>query len=604
MNFGNQQVGTTSAAQLVTVTNTGDAPFYINQWGISSPFSVVNNCPFNLPVNSSCNFSVTFSPTSSGTYTGGYLDFYGSFNGSPAKIPVSGVGAVPATITPTSLSFGTQVIGTTSASQTITVTNNGTSLLQVTAVQVAGDFAQSNNCVGFVSAGASCNIQVSFTPTLRGAENGTLTLTGNFNNGSPTIVLSGTGQARQASLSPALLNFGAQPMGYVSSPQAVTYSNTGDVPVSISAISSTGDFTQTNNCPASLNAGATCTISVTFKPSVRGAETGTLSLSGTVPATASLSGTGLALLASISPKSLTFGNQQTGTVSPAQLITVTDNGDYPFTISQWSASGPFSVVDNCSATVPLNTSCTFSVTFAPTVSGTASGTLTISGNFSGSPATVSLSGSATTIAATISPTSLTYNPQIVNTNSGSKSLTLTNVGGTALSISGIQITGDFSQTNNCPSSMAVNSHCSINVVFAPTTFGSRAGSLIVNSNSIPAVSTVSLSGTGLDYSLSANPSSAAVNAGTSASYAITVAALGGTYNSSVSLNCSGLPASSTCSFSPSSVSPGSSQVTSTMKVNTTARNGTKGTPAGTYTLTVTGSSGTQRRTTTVSLTVN
>lgn len=604
LTFGNQQVGIASAAQLVTVSNTGDAPFYINQWGINGAFSAVNNCPFNIPVNSSCNFSVTFSPTSSGSYTGVYLQFYGNFNGSPAKIPISGVGTVPATITPTSLAFGNQIIGTTSAVQTITVTNNGTSWLQVNGVQVTGDFTQSNNCIGAVSAGASCNIQVTFTPTLRGAENGSLILTGNFNSGSPTIALSGTGQARQASFSPTSLSFSGQPIGYVSSPLTVTYSNMGDVSVSISSISSTGDFSQANNCPASLNAGANCTISVTFTPSVRGAETGTLSLGGTVPATVSLSGTGLALLATISPKSLAYGNQQVGTVSPAQLVTVTDTGDSPFTISQWTVGGPFSVVDNCPSTVPLNTGCTFSVTFAPTASGTASGTLTISGNFSGSPATVSLSGSATLTAATISPTTLTYSSQIVSTSSGSKSLTLTNTGGTAVSISGIQIAGDFSQTNNCASSLAVNAHCTINVVFTPATSGTRTGTLTVNSNSIPMVSTVSLNGTGLDYSLSASPSSATVNAGTSTSYTITVQALGGTYNSSISLNCSGLPASSSCSFSPSSLTPGSGKVISTMKVSTTARNGNKGTPAGTYTLTVTGSSGNLKHTTTVSLTVN
>jgi hypothetical protein len=193
---------------------------------------------------------------------------------------------------------------------------------------------------------------------------------------------------------------------------------------------------------------------------------------------------------------------------------------------------------------------------------------------------------------------------VVNTNSGSKTLTLTNTGATAVSISGIQITGDFSQTNNCGTSLAINAHCTINVVFTPTSFGSRTGSLTVSSNSIPAVSAVSLSGTGLDYSVSANPSSASVNAGSSASYTITVQALGGTYGSSVSLSCAGLPASSSCSFSPSSVTPGSGQVTSTMKVATTARSGNKGTPAGTYTLTITGSSGSLKRTATVLLTVN
>ena len=104
--------------------------------------------------------------------------------------------------------------------------------------------------------------------------------------------------------------------------------------------------------------------------------------------------------------------------------------------------------------------------------------------------------------------------------------------------------------------------------------------------------------------LAASPATATVNSGTSAVYTINVKALGGTFGSAVSLSCAGLPSASGCSFTRVSVVPGATSVNSAMTVATRKRIGSTGTPAGTYTVTVKGTSGSTLRSTTVKLTVN
>jgi len=193
---------------------------------------------------------------------------------------------------------------------------------------------------------------------------------------------------------------------------------------------------------------------------------------------------------------------------------------------------------------------------------------------------------------------------VVNTTSPAKSVTLTNTGETTLHISSVSTSGDFLRSNNCGAVLPAGAKCTINVTFKPTTYGARTGSLMIADDASDSPQAVGLSGTGLDYSLSASPSSVTVNSGSSALYAINVMALGGTFSSAVSLSCSGLPAASACSFSRVSVVPGSTSASSTMTVTTTKRHGSSGTPAGTYTVTIKGTSGSTQHSATVKLIVN
>jgi hypothetical protein len=204
-------------------------------------------------------------------------------------------------LTPSPLAFGNQVISTTSAAQVLTLQNIGTAALNITSIAASADFAQTNACPGSLAPAATCTVNVTFTPTALGLRNGTITVVSNAASSPNTVPLSGTGVAAPtgpaASLSPPTLTFAGQVVATTSVAQALTLTNIGDSTLTIASIAASGDFSQTNGCAATLAAGASCTINVTFTPTLIGPRSGaiTVTSNGTgSPNTAGLNGTGIA----------------------------------------------------------------------------------------------------------------------------------------------------------------------------------------------------------------------------------------------------------------------------------------------------------------------
>jgi subtilisin family serine protease len=603
LSFAAQVVNTTSATQSVTLSNTGNSTLTISGIVASGDFSQTNNCGSTVAATAQCTIIVTFTPTTTGSRSGTLTINDDPIAGGSQTINLSGTGVAPvAALSPTSLSFPSQIVGAASAAQAVTLSNSGTATLAISSISVTGDFSQTNNCGSSLTAGANCTINVIFTPIARGNRSGILTV--NSNAAPATVALTGTGIAPVASASPSALSFPAQLVGTSSTSQSVALSNTGDSTLNISGITTNGGFSQTNNCGGTLAAGAACTINITFTPAAAGVRSGALtiasdSMGGTQSVT--LSGNGVSPAVAFSPGSLAFGSQAVDVSSAAQTVTLSNPGTATLVISSISVSGDFSQASNCGSTLNAGSSCTINVGFTPTARGSRNGLLTVTSNAPGAAPTVSLSGTGVAPIASLSPSSLAFADQIVNTTSAQQSLTLSNVGDAALSLSGIVASGDFAQTNNCGSSIAPGGQCTINVTFTPTSAGMRSGTLTVNDNSLGATSQAAgLSGTGDDFGLSASPSSASVSRGSSAHYTITVSPLGGNFGASVSLGCSGLPSSATCSFTPPAVTPGTASVTSHLNLSTSRHT----TPTGTYTITITGASGGLLHTTTVQLTVN
>jgi len=304
---------------------------------------------------------------------------------------LSGPGKLPiANVSPSSLTFGNQAVGTTSPPQTVTLSNIGTSPLTVSNIAASGDFAEANTCGSFLAAGGSCSIKVTFTPTTTGTRNGTLTVTDNSNgvDGSQqTVSLTGTGVSVGVSLSPTSLTFGNQVVNTMSSPKTVTMKSTGTMPLNITNIAASGDFPQTNNCPGSLAPGAKCTISVTFTPAMTGKRIGSITVTDNAsnsPQNVPLSGTGV-LPVVLSPSSLSFGTQAIATTSAAKAVTMTNDLNSAVTITSIVASGDFPETDNCDGSLPAMSKCTIAVTFTPTRTGTRTGTLTVTDSASNSP---------------------------------------------------------------------------------------------------------------------------------------------------------------------------------------------------------------------------
>jgi hypothetical protein len=199
------------------------------------------------------------------------------------------------TLSPTSLTFGTQLIGTSSSPLPVTLTNNGKAALDIHKIATSRNSSETNNCPSSVPPKGQCTIYVSFVPAARGKLNGTVTIKDNAANSPQAVPLTGVGTV--VSLLPSSLNFGDQKVGTTSQPQTVTLTNLGKGAVAILLIHFNGalDFAQTNNCGSSVPPGGTCTISVTFTPKYKKLRIATLDVSdngGGSPQKVALSGTG------------------------------------------------------------------------------------------------------------------------------------------------------------------------------------------------------------------------------------------------------------------------------------------------------------------------
>jgi hypothetical protein len=200
--FGNQQIGSTSAAQTTTLQNTGHSTLVITNIAIAGPnpgdFAQTNNCGVTLATGASCTFSVTFTPTGSGNRSA-TLNIFDNAGGSPQHVSLVGTGIGPmGTLSPTSLSFGNQNVGTTSGAKGVQLKNTGNSTLTISSIAIGGtnttDFAQTNNCPGSLSPGAQCNINVKFSPTGIGTRTASLNVSDNASNSPQIASLTGAGQ--------------------------------------------------------------------------------------------------------------------------------------------------------------------------------------------------------------------------------------------------------------------------------------------------------------------------------------------------------------------------------------------------------------------------
>lgn len=206
----------------------------------------------------------------------------------------------------------------------------------------------------------------------------------------------------------------------------------------------------------------------------------------------------------LSPASLNLGSQTVGTTSSAQTVTFTNNTSSAVSITGISIIGSnasdFAQTDNCGSSVAANSNCAISVTFTPSVSGTRSATLSVADSVGTQSVSLTGTGSNSGAAIAVSPMSLTFSSQTLGTSSTPQAVTLTNTGNAVLSITSIGITGtnavDFSQTNDCGSSVAASASCAVNVTFTPQASGTRTATLSISDNAQGSPQTVVLSGTG------------------------------------------------------------------------------------------------------------
>ncbi|HEV2177329.1 MAG TPA: choice-of-anchor D domain-containing protein [Terriglobia bacterium] len=307
-------------------------------------------------------------------------------------------------VSPTSISFPNTPINTNSSTQMVTLTNNGnTTLTQLSVALASGpdnnDFSlNASACGNSLLAGASCLINVTFTPKVTGLLTATIQISNSDPTSPQTVALSGTGTAPVAVITPLSLSFGNQIVNTPSPAQVVTVMNTGNATLDISKVSLTGtSFTMSKTCGTTLAPGASCTVSVVFKPKVTGAINANLNFTlNSMPSFVSvaLSGTGVQPVASLTPSTLNFGSVTVGTTSPPMTATLSNTGTAALTITSINTNKLYYQISSnmCGTSLGIGQSCSIMITFKPSAKGTQDGTLTVLDNGKTTKQTASLQG--------------------------------------------------------------------------------------------------------------------------------------------------------------------------------------------------------------------
>jgi len=608
--YGPQATGASGVTRQFTINNLTAKSLSLT---IALPRQfVLSGAPCaGLAPYASCNFSVAFLPLDNGDLTGtlfaeatptdgsatldgiGYVEGYGIGGGTLA---VTG-GLQPGDV----LSFGQAPSGQ-SVQKILTLTNaSTTATLTIRRITSEWPFLSTTTCGATLAPAASCTVTLSYTPINQvaagssppvstadvgelviesdaGSSPDLIDLTG---SSTPVTVASPSNIAPLATLMPSQssLTFANTMVGNVSAPQSVTLDNTGTATLNILGIQASPDYTVSSNC-ASILAGASCTLTVTFTPqssTQQGSGSGMRASAIEISSNATTSLEFISLVGVSSPSSLTlaasslnFGNVLVGANSTL-TVQMTNTGTSAITFGVLSASttlsaaaGDYSVAaGTCpqpGLALAAGTSCMAQVEFAPTQSGTITGTLSIASSASTLPLVVALTGVGEQSHMLITPASLSFGSIAVG-SPASLSLTLSNNGTAPITGISLATTGDYAVTVPCPvSTLAVGGSCGVTVTFTPTKLGTDNGTLTVTSSDATSPDTVPLTGTGFvngTFTLSVDggtSSTATVASGSPANYNLTVTP-GNNFSGTVVLNCTPIAAAeyATCSLLPSSV---------------------------------------------------
>lgn len=397
--FGNEVLGTTSAGKSVTLTNITGSSVSLSAPTASGDYTVsANTCGASLTAGGHCSITVTFKPSIVGGVSGDLTFAYSGGVGSPDRIGLAGTGLVPLAASPTSLAFGTVTVGTTSAAKTLTLKNDNPSTALSIKLAYSNDYATSGGtCGASLAGGASCTVNVTFTPHQNGAINGAVSVTDGVAQSPLVVALSGSGSGGVAfplTFSPTSASFTNVVVG-TSASKSVTVKNVSASSVNITSILGSGDYSA-SGCITTLLPSATCVLTVKFNPSTTGSIKGAIAVKNNTsvnPDVLNASGTAI-LPVTISPTSINLGTWIVGTTSSWATVMVTNHTTSAVSIA-YAASGDFSAVTGggtpCSSSLAAGAQCTFLVNATPTTTGPVTGVTTITYSGGYSPQEVKLS---------------------------------------------------------------------------------------------------------------------------------------------------------------------------------------------------------------------
>jgi hypothetical protein len=416
------QVGNTGGPKSVMLTNNSSSSITIKSIvvGGTNPTDFLisaKTCGSSLGASANCSITVLFKPSITGVRKA-TLTISDTAANNVQSVSLSGTGTPSTTnivVSPSSLSWLSVVVGSQGASKSVTVTNQGPTVVNITSIKVggtnAGDFTiPTKTCASSLAASASCSVTIGFAPLSAGTRTGVLTLVDTAANSPQTIAVSGVGIPAASgvlTVSPSTLNFGNAYAGSDGKSLTVTLKNGTSTAVSLTGISLTGaqanEFAVSGStCGLNLPPSATCTLTILFRTPNMGPRSATLAISNSsngTPAMVALSGTGIASVGTLvaNPSSLSWGPVAVGNVSGSKSLTLTNNNFVTVPIDTIEItstdSADFHILSQtCGTGLSAGTSCTLLFSFAPKSMGTRVALLSVAGGVVNSPFQISLAG--------------------------------------------------------------------------------------------------------------------------------------------------------------------------------------------------------------------
>ena len=497
---------------------------------------------------------------------------------------------LPLVVNPNAVAFGTVLVGQTQVA-TITIQNPNYLPVTLNGVEI-GDpsFALTQPQMPIqINSNASITVQVAFTP--QSAQSYSTQVSISNPHGKSSISLTGTGQSAPViiqqqptpmlQVSTTALQFGSVPVGSPNQ-QTLTLSSTGNAPVTVGQISSTGSSfsIQSPTLPLTILPGQTMSVQVQFLPLTGGLFTGQLVLASNAVNAPSLSivlaGSGVpvslppppspppappsppptppsppptppsppaAPALTLSSNSIAFGNVTVGS-SRTSTVTLNSTGTAPVLLQSIQIAGGAFGIQPISLPQSLAPGQTLSipVTFSPANAGTQQGQILLSDNAAGSPTSIALSGTGQTAgppaapALTLSSTSIVFGNVTIG-SSRTSTVTLNSTGTAPVLLQSIQIAGGaFSvQPISLPQSLAPGQTLSIPVTFSPANAGTQQGQILLSDDATGSPTSIALSGTGQ----TAGPPAAPALTLSSTSIAFGSVTIGSSRTSTVTLNSTG-----------------------------------------------------------------
>lgn len=422
-------------------------------------------------------------------------------------------------LNPASISFGQVAVGK-QAMQSVSVSNNGTTALNITQVKLSNtQFSMTGMSTPMpLAVGQTASFSVAVNPTAAGNLSATLTATGDSGSNPVVVNLSATAVSSQPqlSVSSTSIDFGSVVSGQKSTSNLVL-SNLGTADLTISALAVTGaGFAISGvSTPKTISAGQSAQAVATFSPTATGSASGNINITSNDPANPTmnvpLTGTGTQAGLTISPASFNFGSVVDGQTK-SQSFTVTNSGTAPLTIAQLSVTGSGYNVGGLvtPATLAAGGATTFSVLFAPTTAGSLAGTVSVMSNAPNSPTAVPLSGTGTAASVTLTsnPSSLSF-PTVNVGSSSSQNVTITNASSSSVTLSQVTLNAtDFAVSGiSTPMTLTAGQNASMSVSFSPKALENISGNITVTTSQ-GSSSVISVTGAGVEAGLKITPTSA------------------------------------------------------------------------------------------------